>query len=60
MMAEVLLCVICRFAVEEDDVAVHGRSIVCLRCYARETHTEKPMSKELRRDILDALREEKP
>jgi hypothetical protein len=60
MMAEILLCTICRFPVEADDVAVQGRKVICLRCYARETGTAKLMSKELRRDILDALSEEKP
>jgi hypothetical protein len=60
MMAEILLCTICRFPMETDDIAVWGKHVICLRCYARESGTAKPMSKELRRDILDALSEEKP
>ena len=50
-------CVICHFATELDDVAVPGgaSSCVCLRCYARETGSERPMSKELRRDLVVTL-----
>jgi hypothetical protein len=59
MMAEILVCAICHFEVEADDVAVEGRRVICLGCYQRETHTEKPMSKGLRRDIEEALGSEK-
>ncbi|MFN8559777.1 MAG: hypothetical protein U0531_21330 [Dehalococcoidia bacterium] len=51
-------CVICRWDTEFDDVVLapegNGRC-VCLRCYARETDTERPMPKDLRRDISAAL-----
>ena len=52
-----LTCVICHFETELDDVAIPGsaRSCVCLRCYARETDSERPMSKELRRDLEATL-----
>ena len=52
-------CVICRFDTELDDVATRVRSdrCICLRCYARETDSAKPMSKILRRQIVSALAE---
>jgi hypothetical protein len=51
-------CIICRFEVELDDVAVRGaraQRAICLRCYGRETGTHRPMPKSLRRDIQAAL-----
>jgi hypothetical protein len=50
-------CIICHFDVELDDVAVAGgaRSCVCLRCYARETDSELPMPKQLRRELTATL-----
>jgi hypothetical protein len=51
-------CIICRFAIEIDDVAVRGargHRVVCLRCYARETGTHRAMPKSLRREIQAAL-----
>jgi hypothetical protein len=50
-------CHICRFDTELDDVAVlaHGGRCICLRCYARETDTAKPMPKILRRQVISAL-----
>jgi hypothetical protein len=52
-----MLCVICRFTVELDDIAVVGgtRSCVCLRCYTRETHSELRMPKGLRQDVIATL-----
>jgi hypothetical protein len=51
-------CIICRFEIELDDVAVrgsHGRRAVCIRCFARETGSHRQMPKSLRRDIQAAL-----
>jgi hypothetical protein len=50
-------CHICQFDTEQDDVAVpvQGDRCICLRCYARETHSAKPMSKILRRQVSSAL-----
>jgi hypothetical protein len=51
------VCTLCHFACPLDDVVVaaaEGRCI-CLRCYARETGTTKPMPKALRQDLSAAL-----
>ncbi len=50
-------CTICRFETELDDVVLGGRTgrCVCLRCFARETESERPMPKALRREIVAAL-----
>lgn len=50
-------CIICRFETELDDVVIHGAGgrCVCLRCYARETGTARPMPKALRRDLIETL-----
>jgi len=50
-------CAVCHFATELDDVAVQGPGnlCVCLRCYARETGSERPMSTRLRREALATL-----
>jgi hypothetical protein len=55
--AAMFTCHICRFDTELDDVAisVQGDRCICLRCYARETQTAKPMSKILRRQVISAL-----
>jgi ribosomal protein L40E len=50
-------CAICHFGMELDDVAVevgNGRG-VCLRCYARETSTQRPMPNTLRRALQVTL-----
>jgi hypothetical protein len=50
-------CFICSFATELDDVAVGmttGRC-VCLRCFARETGTTRPMPAALRRAVTALL-----
>lgn len=50
-------CVICRFEAELDDAIAPpaGGRCVCLRCFARETETARPMPGALRRDIAAAL-----
>lgn len=50
-------CVICRFVVELDDAIVPTASgwCVCVRCFARETDTARPMPKELRIDLTATL-----
>ena len=52
-------CIICCFAVEYDDVISRFGSgrCVCLRCFARETGSERPMPQALRRQIIQALSE---
>jgi hypothetical protein len=53
------ICTICRFETELDDVVVRasreGGHCICLCCFARQTGTERPMPKALRRDIIAAL-----
>jgi len=50
-------CVICHFDTPLDDTVVSGRNgrCICLRCYFRETDSERPMTRELRRDLSTAL-----
>lgn len=49
-------CRICKFGYELDDVAVGGAiSVICVRCYARETGTEIKMPKPLRRSLSEVL-----
>lgn len=50
-------CIICHFAAPLDDTVVSGRSgrCICLRCYLRETETERHMAPSLRRDLSHAL-----
>lgn len=51
-------CVICRFDVELDDVVIRGDAgCICLRCYERETRSEKRMDKRLRRQLMQTLNE---
>jgi hypothetical protein len=51
------VCVICRFAADLDDVVAPTASgrCICLRCFARETETGRPMPKPLRRAIIAVL-----
>jgi hypothetical protein len=51
------ICTICRFDFELDDVAVRGTQVlfICLRCFARETGSTKPMPKSLRRQLSTTL-----
>jgi hypothetical protein len=53
------ICSICRFATALDDVQVRGVGgfCVCLRCYARETNTDRPMPRALRRALSALLTE---
>jgi hypothetical protein len=51
-------CILSRFANELDDVAMMksgGERCICVLCFARETDNAAPMSKELRRQIVDVL-----
>lgn len=52
-------CKICRFPAELDDVALGEISsrFVCLRCFHNVAETAKPLSKQLRRLIEEALAE---
>ncbi len=52
-------CVICRFDVQLDDAVAPtaGGHCVCLRCFARETESERPMDKDFRQSILVVLAE---
>jgi hypothetical protein len=52
-----LTCIICRFDTELDDAVAPGATgrCVCLRCFHRETDSERPMPHELRRAIIAAL-----
>ena len=50
-------CRICRFETELDDVAVPGGSgrCICLRCFARETGSERRLAKGLQHEVLALL-----
>ncbi len=51
-------CMLCRFAVELDDIAVcgpHGRCI-CVRCYANALGTARPMPHALEWELRAVLR----
>ncbi len=50
-------CIICHFGTTLDDTVVAGRNgrCICLRCYVRETDSERPMTSSLRRDLATAL-----
>jgi hypothetical protein len=54
-----LTCIICRFETELDDVEVRQGTAhcVCLRCFARETGSGRPMPKALRRQLIATLAE---
>jgi hypothetical protein len=45
-------CRICRFEVTLDDVSLKFTvgDCICVLCYARETHSEKPMPAAVKRD----------
>ena len=55
-------CTICHFETELDDVVVANATglCICLRCFARETGSEHPMPKALRREVIAALAELDP
>lgn len=50
-------CVICHFLVELDDAIapISSGRCVCVGCFARETDSVHSMTKELKRDLLEAL-----
>jgi hypothetical protein len=50
-------CIICHFSVPLDDTVVAGRNgrCICLRCYVRETESDRPMTPSLRKDLDLAL-----
>lgn len=52
-----LRCILCAFETELDDVIVASSSgrCICLRCYTKETNSQKPMTKGLRRELTAAL-----
>lgn len=52
-----LRCILCNFGTEVDDAVVSssGGRCICLRCFTRETNTQKPMAHALRRDLQAAL-----
>lgn len=55
-------CAICRFDCPLDDVVVvrvRG-GCICLRCFLRETESEKRMPKQLRRQLIAALADPEP
>ena len=51
-----MTCRLCHFQTELDDVALTlaAGGIICLRCFDRETASQRPMPKALRRQ-LEAL-----
>ena len=52
-----LTCTICRLDMELDDVVLlrpNGQGI-CLRCYARETESARPMPRPLQRELIVLL-----
>ena len=50
-------CILCHFATELDDVALilAAGGIICLRCFDRETASQRPMPKPLRRQLEATL-----
>lgn len=46
-------CVVCHFEVQFDDVKIHatrGPNCVCVRCFHRETNSEKTLDKRSREE----------
>jgi hypothetical protein len=50
-------CVMCRYAIELDDIALRRGEVICicLGCYGRETRTTLPMPHGLRRALVATL-----
>jgi hypothetical protein len=50
-------CILCHFDTELDDVALTlaASGIICLRCFDRETASQRPMPKPLRRQLEATL-----
>jgi hypothetical protein len=57
-----MFCVICRFAVELDDAVVptSNGTCICVRCFARESESEKPVDRTLKASIETVLAEMEP
>lgn len=55
-------CRLCHFEVTLDDVALKFTSgmVICVRCFARETATDRHMPGDLRREVTAAVMEVKP
>ncbi len=52
------VCIICRFDVALDDIAITGsrpQRVVCLRCFTRETGTDRPLPRPLRQAVMAVL-----
>lgn len=51
------LCRLCRFDIELDDVRLNFTSgmVICLKCFTRETQTDKPMPVEVRRSTEQTI-----
>ena len=52
-------CTVCRWEIEYDDVEIRGVNggCICIRCYARLVGNEKPMPKDLRREVTICVAE---
>jgi acyl-CoA thioesterase FadM len=52
-----MICILCHFATERDDVALTlaASGTICLRCFDRETESQRPMPKALRRQLEATL-----
>jgi hypothetical protein len=50
-------CILCHFDTELDDVALTlaASGIICQRCFDRETASQRPMPKALRRQLEATL-----
>ncbi len=50
-------CIFCRWETVLDAVVLTSPAgnCICLRCYARETDSAKPLSRELRREVVTLL-----
>ncbi len=52
-------CRLCRWQVDLDDVAIRftAGDVICVKCYARETQTDKRMSAAMERDARRTVNE---
>ena len=52
-----LHCILCAFDTEVDDAVVTGSNgrCICLRCFTRETDSQKRMAPQLRRELAATL-----
>ena len=53
------VCRICHFQITLDDIALKFTSgmVICVRCFARETHTDRPMPAAVKRDATRTVNE---